>query len=47
MKFDFWFDLPKALSDLSHELLSKEELDLCETIQINSKVKDYINKVLI
>jgi len=49
MKFDFWFDLPKALSDLSNELLSKEELNLCENIQINSKVYLilYYNKTII
>jgi len=41
MKFDFWFDLPRALTDISRELLSKEELDLCEFINLNSKVYNH------
>ena len=44
MKFDFWFDLPKALSDISKDILSKEEIDSANFIEISSKVKKF-NKI--
>ena len=39
MKFDFWFDLPKALENICKDMLTKEELDSINFIDRASKVK--------
>jgi hypothetical protein len=42
MKFDFWFELPKSLTDLAQNEISKEELSLTLMIENSSKVTNFI-----
>jgi hypothetical protein len=36
--FDFWFDLPKALSNIVEENLSKEEMEYVSILSTTSEV---------
>jgi hypothetical protein len=45
MKFDFWFDLPKALVNIAGESTSKEELELSMTLNKSLEV-NYLIKSL-
>ena len=38
---DFWIDLPSALCDISKEIITQEELNVCNVIVNTSKVNFY------
>ena len=38
---DFWIDLPLAICDISKEILTKEEIEICNIIINSSKVKKF------
>jgi hypothetical protein len=41
---DFWIDLPLALCDISNDILTQEELNICNIIVNTSKVIKTENK---
>jgi hypothetical protein len=38
MKFDFWFDLPKALANIIEENLTREEVEYTNVLLRSSEV---------
>jgi len=38
MKFDFWFELPKALCNITQDTLNSEEVNLCNVLEKSHKV---------
>lgn len=47
MKFDFWFDLPKALADIGQETLTKEDIECCCIIDKSLQVYEFKSNVIL